>query len=467
MPTPKRTVYTFNGWKLNGSLLTANTKVSTDKNHTLEADWTVVTYSISYEKNGGDTINNATYSNSYTVESLPTIPNLNYPIYPEYNHFVGWYEDADLTIPFNPNTLTTSPRNLNLYAKWDLCTVYTTLDAGTYSGRIIFDCRNAPAAFSSTVQPRIDIGGADGSEIIFIGDPNKTYTGFHISFGGFYGYETLTIRLVNFKFTSNGTFAIGDNNAKGVHVILDITGECSIGTSVTAGKIIYLPNSQLDITGGGTLTMTAGSGSSGTGDGGNGGTGGTAIVAKTVNVNMDNTAGGTLNVTGGTGGTGATGYNGDGGDRGETGHPGGVGGTGGAAISATDVSLNSGTLSINGGTGGTGGRGGKGDEGHAIFDKDGNGGNGGAGGTGGCGISADNIDVTSSSISGSIKGGNGGTGGHGGNGGSGGANESKGGSGGSGGAGGAGTSSLTSSPNSKITISNGSTGDKGGNGSGT
>lgn len=468
LPTPTRIGYTFNGWKLNGSLVTANTKVSTDQNHTLEADWTVVTYTISYNLNDGNYINGATYSKSYTVASLPTISNLTYPIYPEYNHFVGWYEDAALTKPFNPNTLTTSPRNLNLYAKWDLCTVYTEMDrTGSLEGRVIVDWRNQPTAFTDTNYPRLDINGGNNYEIIFIGDPNKTYTGFHIRFGGFYGYETLTIRLVNFKFTSNDTIAIGDYNEKGVHVILDITGECSIGTSVTAGKIIYLPNSQLDITGGGTLTMTAGSGFSGTGDGGNGGTGGTAIVAKTVNVNMDNTAGGTLNVTGGTGGTGAKGYNGDGGDRGETGHKGGVGGTGGIAISATNVSLNSGTVSINGGTGGTGGRGGEGDEGFAIFDKDGNGGNGGAGGTGGCGISAENIDVTSSSINGSIKGGNGGTGGHGGNGGSGGANESKGGSGGSGGAGGAGASSLSSSPNAKITISNGSTGDKGGNGSGT
>ncbi len=388
LPTLKRTGYTFNGWKLDGSFVSANTKVSTAKNHTLVADWTVVTYAISYEPYDGEYIDGASYSKTYTVETLPTISKLTYPIYSEYNHFVGWYEDPALTIPFNPSTLTTSPRNLNLYAKWDLCTVYNKLGPGTYSGRVIFDCRNAPTAFSSTVQPRIDIGGGEGSEIIFIGNPNKTYTGFHIRLGGFYGYETLTIRLVDFKFTANDKFAIGDLNEKGVHVILDIKGECSIGTAVTAGKIIYLPNSQLDITnetGAGKLTLTAGSGSSGTPDAGDGGAGGTAIIAKTVNVNMDNTTGGTLNVTGGNGGAAYDRSSGDNGGDGHNGRDGYEGGAGGVAIQSSSIVVNSGNLVAKGGNGGEGG---DASECNYKFGKKVKGGTGGNGGDGAVAISA-------------------------------------------------------------------------------
>ena len=48
-----------------------------------------------------------TYSKTYTVESLPTISDLIYPTYSEYNCFEEWYEDLDLTKRFDLDTLMT------------------------------------------------------------------------------------------------------------------------------------------------------------------------------------------------------------------------------------------------------------------------------------------------------------------------------------------------------------------------
>ena len=66
LKAPTKTGYTFNGWTLDGSIITEIAKGSTgDK--TLTATWTPTPYKITYELNGGT--NDSANPASYTVES--------------------------------------------------------------------------------------------------------------------------------------------------------------------------------------------------------------------------------------------------------------------------------------------------------------------------------------------------------------------------------------------------------------
>ncbi|MBR7160120.1 MAG: InlB B-repeat-containing protein, partial [Clostridia bacterium] len=84
LPTPVKAGYTFTGWKVNNAGAVAEYTISgSTGNITLEATWTINTYTITTTLNGGT----ATVVDTYTVESaaivLPTPVKANYT-------FVGW-----------------------------------------------------------------------------------------------------------------------------------------------------------------------------------------------------------------------------------------------------------------------------------------------------------------------------------------------------------------------------------------
>ena len=71
LPTISKTGYIFNGWTLNGNVVTADTVVKTAGDHTLEAKFTPITYTIAFDGNGatsGSTSSiSATYDKEYTL----------------------------------------------------------------------------------------------------------------------------------------------------------------------------------------------------------------------------------------------------------------------------------------------------------------------------------------------------------------------------------------------------------------
>lgn len=71
LPTISKTGYIFNGWTLNGNVVTADTVVKTAGDHTLEAKFTPITYTIVFDGNGatsGSTSSiSATYDKAYTL----------------------------------------------------------------------------------------------------------------------------------------------------------------------------------------------------------------------------------------------------------------------------------------------------------------------------------------------------------------------------------------------------------------
>jgi len=88
LPTVARTGYTFAGWftaSTGGTEVTAETLMQIANAHSIYAQWTPITYNITYNMNGGT--NNASNPSTYTIET-PTI-NLQAPTRDNFTFF-GW-----------------------------------------------------------------------------------------------------------------------------------------------------------------------------------------------------------------------------------------------------------------------------------------------------------------------------------------------------------------------------------------
>ena len=101
----------FEGWYLDANFTTAvdftNFKVTEDI--TLYAKWTVNTYTVTFNSNGGSDVASATVNHNNAV-TLPTAPTK------EGHTFVGWYKNLEDTEPFDIDTPVAA--DVTLYAKW-------------------------------------------------------------------------------------------------------------------------------------------------------------------------------------------------------------------------------------------------------------------------------------------------------------------------------------------------------------
>ncbi len=90
LPTPTRTGYDFAGWftaSVGGAKVESTTKVTATATHTLYAQWTPKTYTVTFNANGGsvDTASKTvTYGQPYGELPVPTPP--------EGKTFTGWYD---------------------------------------------------------------------------------------------------------------------------------------------------------------------------------------------------------------------------------------------------------------------------------------------------------------------------------------------------------------------------------------
>lgn len=111
MPVPTRTGYTFNGWYTaasGGSKVESTTTVTSVTDHTLYAQWTINTYTITFNGNGGtSTTKTGTYGSTIT---LPTSTWTQYV-------FNGWYTASGETSGSQITSLTAT-QNITYYAHW-------------------------------------------------------------------------------------------------------------------------------------------------------------------------------------------------------------------------------------------------------------------------------------------------------------------------------------------------------------
>jgi len=112
LPTPTRTGYTFAGWyteTTDGTRVTTSTVFSA--NTTIYAQWTVITYTITFNANSGSvTPTSGTTGAGWTLVSLPT------PTRGNYYTFNGWFTAA--TGGTQVTTSTIFSANTTIYAQW-------------------------------------------------------------------------------------------------------------------------------------------------------------------------------------------------------------------------------------------------------------------------------------------------------------------------------------------------------------
>lgn len=112
LPTPTRTGYTFVGWFSNASLTQAFALTTMpSQNTTIYARWNINSYTLTFQTNGGTSVNPITRNFASNLGTLAS------PFRTGYT-FGGWFTDQALTTAF---TATTMPaENLTLYAKWTI-----------------------------------------------------------------------------------------------------------------------------------------------------------------------------------------------------------------------------------------------------------------------------------------------------------------------------------------------------------
>ncbi|MBQ7118591.1 MAG: InlB B-repeat-containing protein [Oscillospiraceae bacterium] len=113
LPTPKRTGYTFNGWYTaisGGEQVTADSIMQTQGNVTLYARWSINTYKVTFNANGGSV--GTQYLNKDYKSAIGTLPTASR----DYYTFDGWYTSASGGEKITEDTTITS--NITIYAHW-------------------------------------------------------------------------------------------------------------------------------------------------------------------------------------------------------------------------------------------------------------------------------------------------------------------------------------------------------------
>ncbi|MFU8893939.1 MAG: InlB B-repeat-containing protein [Luteolibacter sp.] len=121
-----RTGYTFNGWftaAADGTEVTASTTVATPSDHTLFAQWTANTYTVTYDVNGGDELSPETMEVTFgqTYGDLATVTRMGYT-------FAGWFTAASGGTEVASSTIVATADSHTLYAQWTVNSYTVTFD---------------------------------------------------------------------------------------------------------------------------------------------------------------------------------------------------------------------------------------------------------------------------------------------------------------------------------------------------
>jgi uncharacterized repeat protein (TIGR02543 family) len=127
LATTSRTGYTFNGWftaPTGGTLVTAATTVATASDHTLYAQWTASTYTVSFNSQGGSTPSPSTKQVSYDAAygTLPSTSRSGYTL-------AGWFTAPTGGTQVTAATIVSTASAHTLYAQWTANTHTLTFNA--------------------------------------------------------------------------------------------------------------------------------------------------------------------------------------------------------------------------------------------------------------------------------------------------------------------------------------------------
>ncbi len=138
LPQSERTGYTFAGWFGDNEKKYETVSGDMQKNISLKAEWSVVSYTITYDLGGGSEANNPT---SYTIEEEITLLDAAKDGYA----FDGWYYGSGKKIEVIAKG---SSGNLALHAVWTATAYTITLDAknGSYATTLTYTIENESVA---------------------------------------------------------------------------------------------------------------------------------------------------------------------------------------------------------------------------------------------------------------------------------------------------------------------------------
>ena len=130
---PTRQGYAFQGWATSKSSSTvayqAGATYTADADVTLYAVWQIITYTITYNANGGTGApNTQTKEYGKTVAISSTRPTKDGHV------FQGWSTANDTTVEYQPEANYTANANVTLYAVWKIITYTISYDANGGSG---------------------------------------------------------------------------------------------------------------------------------------------------------------------------------------------------------------------------------------------------------------------------------------------------------------------------------------------
>jgi len=147
LPVTTKAGYTFNGWYTatsEGTKVEPTTSVTMTADHTLYAQWTAATYTVSFNSNGGSSATDQTVTYAGAYGDLPVTTRTGYT-------FNGWYTAASEGTKVEPTTSVTMTADHTLYAQWTPATYTVTFDknggdtdsvpasvAETYDGTYVF-----------------------------------------------------------------------------------------------------------------------------------------------------------------------------------------------------------------------------------------------------------------------------------------------------------------------------------------
>jgi uncharacterized repeat protein (TIGR02543 family) len=142
LPTPTKTGHTFVGWHAHSTSTTLllPMPLSMPAMHvTMVAQWSINSYTLTFETNGGSPIPSLTQ---------PYLSDVKAPLSPSKtgHTFIGWYLDEALTSPYS---FTTMPSfDLTLYARWTVnaYTISFQSNEGSYVESLVYD-------YDSTLSP--------------------------------------------------------------------------------------------------------------------------------------------------------------------------------------------------------------------------------------------------------------------------------------------------------------------------
>lgn len=200
---PTRTGYTFKGWYTDAELTSSyNFNTPVTEEIALFAKWSINSYRVSFNTNGGTSISYQTvvYNTKVTVPAEPTKTGYT---------FAGWYTTSSLTTEYDFDTLVTGTKTL--YAKWNI---------NSYT--ITFNSNGGPSVASQTKNYNTKVD-----------KPNVSRTGY--TFGGWYTDAALTTSYdFNTPVTANLTLYAKWNI---IYCTVDFVSNC--GTVVASQRIAY------------------------------------------------------------------------------------------------------------------------------------------------------------------------------------------------------------------------------------